>query len=104
MAVRLSAPAKEQIQEIWLYTEEAWGEGQATDYINGLFDLLGALPERKHLWRALPRASLHGAFCAHWREHLVFFRELPSGDLGILAVLHHRQDIPNPLRVRPRSY
>jgi len=98
MAVRLSALAREQIQDIWLYTEKTWGERQATDYVNGLFYLFGVLPDKKHLWRVLSRESLRGAFCAPYREHLVFFRQLPSGDLGILAVLHHRQDIPNHLK------
>jgi len=98
MAVRLSPLAKRQVEDIWLYTEDAWGEDQANGYVNGLFGFLETLPHKKHLWRAVPRESLRGAFCAPYREHIVFFRQLSGQTIGVLAVPHQRQDIPHRLR------
>jgi len=46
----------------------------------------------------VPRDTLPGLYCARYREHIVFFRRLPSGDLGILAVLHGRRDMPQRLK------
>lgn len=97
MSAKLSSLAREHIQDIWLYTEGKWGEAQATTYVAGLFDLLETLEAKENLWRAVPREALAGAFYVPYRKHFVFFRKLPSGDLGVLAVLHQRRDIPNQL-------
>lgn len=98
MAVRLSAQAREQIEDIWLYTEEHWGEAQANAYVEGLFELFERLAGARHLWQPVLRASLSGAFHTRYRSHMVFFRALSDGDVGILAVLHQRQDIPRRLQ------
>lgn len=50
------------------------------------------------MWRSLPHESLRGVFYAAYREHLVFFRRLSGEGLGVIAVLHQRQDIPNRLK------
>ncbi len=98
MAVKLSPLARTQIEDIWLYSEETWGEPKATAYIDGLFNLFESLPARQHMWRSLPHESLRGVFYAAYREHLVFFRRLSGEGLGVIAVLHQRQDIPNRLK------
>jgi len=97
MTAKLAALANQQIQDIWLYTERRWGEAQATEYVTGLFDFFETLPFEQHLWRAVPRSSLRGALYASYREHIVFFRHLSNDNLGILSVLHQRQDIPHDL-------
>jgi toxin ParE1/3/4 len=98
MTLKYSALSLEQIEDIWLYTAETWGEEQADTYVNGLFDLLENLHTKKHLWRAVPHEALQGALYAPYREHFVFFRQLPSFALGIIAVLHQQQDLPNRLK------
>ncbi len=98
MTFKLSPLARRQIEDIWLYTERNWGEAQADTYVNGLFDLLESLPKKKHLWRAVPHDALHGALCASYREHVIFFRQFPSLTLGVIAVLHQSRDIPNRLK------
>jgi len=45
----------------------------------------------------VPHESLRGAFFTRHQKHFIFFRELPGGRLGILAVLHETQDIPRRL-------
>jgi plasmid stabilization system protein ParE len=97
MPYRLSPSADEQIQRIWSYTADHWGETQADDYVKGLFELFAALHANKYLWRIVPHDSLSGAFFSKYQRHFVFFRELPSGCLGILAVLHDTRDIPKRL-------
>lgn len=98
MGLKLSPLAEKHIQEIWGYTFKTWGEEQADAYIGGLFDFIAELEMKRHRWRAVPRASLRGAFYGAYREHFVFFRQLPGDELGILAICHQRQDIPSLLR------
>lgn len=62
-----------------------------------MHELFAALHANKYLWRIVPHDSLSGAFFFKHQTHVVFFRELPSGCLGILAVLHDTQDIPKRL-------
>ncbi|MBE0533599.1 MAG: type II toxin-antitoxin system RelE/ParE family toxin [Rhodospirillales bacterium] len=97
MRHRLSPGAEAQIRGIWNYTADQWGEAQADDYVKGLFLAFDALPANKPLWRIVPHESLRGAFFAKYQKHFIFFRELPSGRLGILAVLHEAQNIPRRL-------
>jgi plasmid stabilization system protein ParE len=97
MLYRLSPTADEQIQGIWIYTADHWGEAQADTYVKGLFAWFDTLHANKHLWRLVPHDFLAGAFFAKYQKHFVFFRELPSGRLGILAVLHEARNIPRRL-------
>lgn len=86
----LSAEADEDIQDIFLFTEEKWGDAQAREYVLRLFkafDLIGRNPRmgrlRKELWdgiRSLPLAA-----------HVVFFMEW-HGEAAILRVLHKSRD------------
>jgi toxin ParE1/3/4 len=92
--------ADAQQDSIWKYTVELWGEAQAVKYINGLHAHLQRLSETKSLWRRLPDRLVVPAdlrmkvYCSRYERHYVFFRELPSGKLGIMSVLHDRMDLP----------
>ncbi len=85
---------------IWKDTIIQWGEAQAVTYITGLHAHLQKLSETKALWRRLPSdlavpADLKvQAFFSRYERHYLFFRELPSGKIGIMAILHDRMDIP----------
>jgi toxin ParE1/3/4 len=89
----LSTDAEEDIQDIYIFTEEKWGEEQAREYVFGLyeaFDLIGDNPRigrlRRELGadvRSLPHAS-----------HVVFFMEL-QGEAAIVRVLHKSRDFPD---------
>ena len=98
MPVKFSALALRQIEDIWLYSEEKWGATQAESYVDGLFDMIEGLPGTRHLWRAVPHDSLREARYARYRAHFVFFRQFSDTTLGIIAVLHQRQNIPRRLQ------
>ena len=97
MTHRFFPPAERHLHDIWDYTSDRWGESQAETYVRELFAWLDALPERAHLWHAIPGERLRGAFFARYRSHFVFFRRLSSGDIGVLAILHETRDIPRRL-------
>lgn len=88
---------------IWRYTLDVWGEDQAEKYIIGLHLHLTRLASSKLIWRRLPAAfrAIEGEhekiFISRYDHHLVFFKELSDGDIGILALLHEKSDLPKRL-------
>ncbi len=94
------SPADVAQDRIWADTVKQWGEAQAVTYITGLHTHLQKLSETRSLWRKLPRdlvipADLRTeAFFSRYERHFLFFRELPSGKIGIMAIVHDRMDIP----------
>jgi toxin ParE1/3/4 len=93
-------PADAAQDRIWQDTVDQWGEAQAVAYITGLHAYLQKLSENKALWRKLPGdlavpADLKThAFFTRYERHYLFFRELRSGKIGVMAILHDRMDIP----------
>ncbi len=57
----LSPRAQADIEEIWAYTVEHWGEGQAVDYLRLLKNAIETLASSPHLGRACDyiRAGYH---------------------------------------------
>ena len=93
-------PADAAQDRLWKDTAAQWGEAQAVTYITGLHAHLQTLSETKALWRRLPGdlavpadLKVH-AFFSRYERHYLFFRELQSGKIGVMAILHERMDIP----------
>jgi plasmid stabilization system protein ParE len=42
--------------------------------------------------------ELSGVYFIRHQHHYVFFRELSSGELGVISILHENMDIPARLR------
>ncbi|RKE85827.1 type II toxin-antitoxin system RelE/ParE family toxin [Rhizobium sp. AG855] len=91
--------------EIFRSTRERWGQGQAETYIYGLHAHLELLAASRGLWRALPNRMgilIHSKvtiYVSRYRMHYIFFRELPTGAMGILMLVNVRRDMPKKLRV-----
>jgi toxin ParE1/3/4 len=89
-----------QQDSIWKDTVEKWGEKQAIAYIDGLHAHLQRLSETRALWRPLPSNLVVPSdlkiqvYCSRFERHYVLFRELPSGKLGVMSILHDRMDLP----------
>jgi len=98
MAVKISDAARERLLEIWNYTEETWGEAQADKYLRGLVETAERAHKSRHLWRPVPDEELKGAFFIRYRHHFIFFRELSTGTIGVISILHENMDIPSRLK------
>jgi toxin ParE1/3/4 len=46
--------AGDRLDEIYVYTRDAWGEAQAERYIKGMFDRFEAIAARAFPWRPIP--------------------------------------------------
>lgn len=49
-------------------------------------------------WRPVSEDALSGVFFHCYRYHILFFRELSSGDIGVISILHANMYIPARLR------
>jgi toxin ParE1/3/4 len=82
--------AGRRLDEIYLYTRDAWGDEQAAVYIQGLFGQFEAIASRKTVWRAIPAEfGVDGFYCRH-DHHYIYWRLLSNGAVGIVTVLHER--------------
>lgn len=87
---RVGSAAIQRIDEIYSHAAEAWGEAQAERYIRGLFDRFEAIAARRFPWRAVPATFGVDGFVCRYERHLVYWKLLRDGQVGIVTVLHDR--------------
>jgi toxin ParE1/3/4 len=89
-AFRVSTGASHRLDEIYDYTRRTWGEAQADAYIRGLFDKFKAIAARAFPWAAIPAEfGVDGYLCRH-EKHVITWKLLADGGVGIVTVLHER--------------
>ena len=98
MRHKIYPTAKLAIKEIWRHTEKNWGEKPADDYVRGLYDAITKIADKRMLWRPVPHEQAQGVFFTRHEHHYIFFRELSSGHLGIVSILHKKMDLPARLK------
>lgn len=87
---RLLRDAAHRVAEIYHYTADRWGEEQADRYYLGLLDKFDAIAARQVPWRTVPAEfGVRGNYCRYER-HLIYWRILDDGRVGIVAVIHER--------------
>ena len=89
-AFRVQSAAAHRIDEIYRYTEETWGEAQAERYIRGLFARFEAIAARDFPWRLVPAAFGVDGYVCRYESHLIYWKVLADGGVGIVTVLHER--------------
>ncbi len=86
----LTPVAKEDLQDIWLYTLDQWGEQQADRYLRQLEECCARLVSLPELDKARDdlrsgyRSILEGSHIIIYRHHL--------DQIEIVRVLHQRMD------------
>ncbi len=98
MPAKIFPAAEKRLIEIWDYTLNAWGEDQADKYLRRLVLAIHSLPSQKSLWRRFAQKGLSGIFFVRHEHHFIFFRELSTGEIGVITVLHEKMNIPARIR------
>lgn len=93
--LRIAPNARRDLASIWSYTAEAWGRGQADEYIASLYRDMGRVCDFPEMGSAY--ISQVGKFRKlSSGHHLIFYR--PSDDgVEIVRVLHERMDVEGQL-------
>ena len=87
---RVEDIAAHRLDEIYHYTADTWGEGQAESYLRGLSDQFEAISARRIPWRAIPSEFEVDGYVCRYEKHLIYWRLLRDGNVGIVTVLHER--------------
>ncbi|MGF1549391.1 MAG: type II toxin-antitoxin system RelE/ParE family toxin [Sphingomonadaceae bacterium] len=87
---RVQRKASDRLDEIYLYSARLWGEAQADRYIQGLFERFEAIAAREIPWRMIPAEFEVDGFVCRYERHLIYWRLLHDGSVGIVTVLHER--------------
>lgn len=86
----VSAIAGKRLDEIFGYTRDRWGDGQAESYIQGLFVCFDRIARRELTWRTIPvEFGVDGFYCRH-QHHFIYWRTFDAGGVGIVTILHER--------------
>jgi toxin ParE1/3/4 len=87
---RIQDGAGHRLDQIYAYSLDTWGEAQAERYIRGLFDRFRAIAEQRFPWRPIPAEFGVDGYCCRYERHVIYWRLLSDGDIGIVTILHER--------------
>jgi len=88
--VRIQEAASFRIDEVYQYTRDRWGAAQADTYITGLFEAFDKIATHEVMSRPIPAEFGIDGFFFRYKKHIVYWKALGNGDIGIVAVLHER--------------
>lgn len=89
-AIRIQERASHKLDEIYRYTRARWGDAQAEAYITDLFDAFEKIATLKVVSKPIPAEFGVTGYFFHFRRHVVYWRSLPNGDIGVVTILHER--------------
>ncbi|WP_417231183.1 type II toxin-antitoxin system RelE/ParE family toxin [Brevundimonas sp.] len=90
VAVRVQQAASHRIDAIYRHTRDRWGEAQAERYVTGLFDAFARIATHGVASRPIPAAFGVDGYVFRYERHLVYWRHLSNGDIGIVTILHEQ--------------
>lgn len=88
--VLIQEAASWRLDEIYRYTRERWGADQADRYITELFQAFDGIETHRTSSRPIPAEFGIEAYFFRYERHVVYWRRLSNGDIGIVTLLHER--------------
>ncbi len=88
--IRIQEAASFRIDEVYQYARDRWGSAQADAYITGLFATFEKITAHEVMSRPIPAEFGVEGFFFRYKKHIVYWKELANGDIGIVAVWHER--------------
>lgn len=88
--IRVSRTASFRLDEIWHYIRNTSGEPQAERYIHALFESFEKIETRGVLSRPIPAAFRVEGFFFRCQKHVIYWKLLSTGEIGIVTILHER--------------
>jgi plasmid stabilization system protein ParE len=89
-AVRIQEAASYRLDEIYRYTRDHWGAEQADRYVTGLFEAFERIETHAVMSRPVPAELGVEGYFFRYEQHVVYWRRLSNGDIGIVTILHER--------------
>ncbi|ETD85431.1 type II toxin-antitoxin system RelE/ParE family toxin [Rhodobacter capsulatus] len=90
MAVSIQETASPRLDEIFCYTRDRLGVDEADRYITDLFAAFDRIEGSGVASRPVPAEFGVDGFYFRHAHHVVYWRRLANGDVGIVTILHER--------------
>lgn len=88
--VLVQEAASWRLDEIYRYTRDRWGTEQANQYITGMFEAFDGIETHRTSSRPIPAEFGIEGYFFHYERHVVYWRRLSNGDIGIVTILRER--------------
>jgi toxin ParE1/3/4 len=96
MTYVLTPRARQDLADIWRYSNERWGEGRADAYVRQIAECCLRLSEG-----VLIGADVSSIRSGYWKcrvgSHVLFYRPATDERLEIIRILHQRMDLTSHL-------
>ena len=89
-AVRIQEAASHRLDEIYRHTRDRWGVEQADRYITGLFEMFARIEGHMVMSRPIPAEFGVEGYWFRYERHIVYWRRLTNGGIGVVTILHER--------------
>jgi toxin ParE1/3/4 len=90
----LSPPARADLDAIWDYSAETWGDEQAERYVRDIRAACGALASGHKKGRSAE--DIRGGYRKlSVGSHLLFYRTTDEGVIDVIRILHQHMDLPS---------
>ncbi|WP_262249844.1 type II toxin-antitoxin system RelE/ParE family toxin [Parapedobacter soli] len=89
---RISKKAIEDLDNIWLYTQENWSIAQADRYYNLLIAEIEYIALNPNTGRDM-RGIRAGYWSSQVKSHLIFYKVATDQTVEIVRILHQRMDV-----------
>lgn len=89
---RISKKAIEDLDNIWLYTQENWSIAQADRYYNLLIAEIEYITLNPNTGKDRSRVRA-GYWSSQVKSHLIFYRVAADLAVEIIRILHQRMDV-----------
>lgn len=94
MSYFISEKAKQDIENIWLYTYETWSLEQADRYYNLILDEIEFIAKNYESGKPVDYIK-KGYRASLVKSHIIFYRKSGNNVVEIIRVLHQKMDIEN---------
>ena len=85
---QLWQPAKDRLEDIYLYSKQAWGKQQAEVYVASLFARFEEIAQGTAQSRLVPAEFQADLFFTPCQKHFIYWKRLSDGSIGIVTILH----------------
>jgi len=88
--IQVQQAASFRLDEIYRYIRDRWGTPQADRYLTGMFAAFEGIQSHQTLSIPIPAAFGIDGYFFRYERHVVYWRRLSNGDIGIVTILHER--------------
>ncbi|XOV78446.1 MAG: type II toxin-antitoxin system RelE/ParE family toxin [Aestuariibacter sp.] len=85
---RLAPKAEQDLEAIWIYSFQQWGQVKADQYIDSLFSAFDSLTNSTKLAISCDHIRVGYRFCREGK-HVIYFKITDYG-IAIIRILHER--------------